>query len=95
MTGSVRLVTKGAMYPVNANQFAVAFFMAQVRVERESERVEGEAGDPSAGEASRFIARLSVVCLFSNRSVGYSLKISWRSKYSVADSSSSSFASWI
>lgn len=94
--GSVRLVTKGAMYPVNANQFAVAFFMAQVRVARENERVEGEAGNRSAGEAARFIAGLSVMCLFSNRSVRcYSLKISWRSKYSVEDSSSSSFASWI
>ena len=69
MRGSVKLVTKGAMYPVNANQFAVAFFMAQVRVERENERVEGEAGSRSAGEASRFSAGLSVVCLFSNRSV--------------------------
>ena len=62
MRGSVKLVTKGAMYPVNANQFAVAFFMAQVRVERENERVEGEAGSRSAGEAARFIAGLSVVC---------------------------------
>ena len=37
----VKLVTNGAMYPVNANQFAVAFFMAQVRLKRWNERVEG------------------------------------------------------
>ena len=73
MRGSVKLVTKGAMYPVNANQFAVAFFMAQVRVERENERVEGEAGSRSARRAARFAARLSVVCLFSNSPLGENL----------------------